>query len=248
WTFQLVLVSLIGIVILYQGRDRSLARFLICVALFPAIFLPLVSLRTPISTYYLLPIAPVFFLAAGVFLDHVFNLQWATRPRWLGAAAFTAMVLAAGVPTLISQYRNGRRFDFRGVAQWIQPRLTPRDVVYSDQPAALAHYLPGSDVRPLKYNTEPLMESLETVQREGTAALWVVAPAPAHAFRTTLKQGGLASWLWDHCQLRKTVGVGRVDFRQQYLQVYHCPPERPSDVSLIHPGNSAAQHALESHR
>ena len=248
WTFQLVLVSLIGLAILYQGRDRSLARFLICLALFPAVFLPLVSLRTPISTYYLLPIAPVFFLSAGVFLDHVFGLQWATRPRWLGAAAFTAMILAAGVPTLISQYRNGRRFDFRGVAQWIQPRLTPRDVVYSDQPAALAHYLPGSDVRPLKYNTEPLMESLATVQKEGTAALWVVAPAPAHAFRTSLKQGGLAGWLWDHCQLRNTVGVGRVDFRQQYLQVYHCPPERPSDVALLHPGHSAPQHALESHR
>jgi hypothetical protein len=226
-----------------------LARFLTSLALFPAIFLPLLSLRTPISTYYLLPIAPVFFFAAGVFLDHVFGLQWRTRPRWLGPAAVTAMILASGMPTLISQYRNGRRFDFRGVAVWLQPRLTPRDVIYSDQPAALGHYLPQSDVRPLKYNTAPLREVLGSLAKgSGRAALWVVAPAPAHAFRTNLREGGLANWLYDHCQLRNTVGVGRVDFRQQYLQVYHCPPEPPSDIALLHPGGFAAQQALESHR
>ncbi|HZN97787.1 MAG TPA: glycosyltransferase family 39 protein [Gemmatimonadales bacterium] len=249
WTFQLVLISLFGLAVLWQGRDRALARFLITLALFPALFLPLLSLRTPISTYYLVPIAPVFFFGAGVFLDHVFSLAWKLRPWWLGGAAMTAMILAAGTPTLLSQYRNGRRFDFRGVANWVQPRLTPRDVIYSDQPAALGHYLPGSDVRPLKYNTAPLTESLVSL-RQGAdgAALWVVAPAPAHAFRTNLEQGGLADWLYQHCQLRNIVGRGRLDFRQQYLQVYHCPPEPLSDVALLRPGHLPPQHPLEPHR
>jgi Dolichyl-phosphate-mannose-protein mannosyltransferase len=249
WTFQLVFTSLIGLALLYQGRDPLLARVLTSLALFPAIFLPVLSLRTPISTYYLMPIAPVFFYGAGVFLDHIFGLPWRMRPRWLGAAAVTAMILAAGMPTLISQYRNGRRFDFRGVADWLQPRLTSSDIIYSDQPAALAHYLPQSDVRPLKYNTVPLSESLASLQRaSGSAALWIVAPQPAHAFRTNLRQGGLAKWLYAHCQLRNTIGVGRVDFRQQYLQVYRCPPAQPSDVALLHSGHRAAQHALEAHR
>jgi hypothetical protein len=249
WTFQLVLTSLIGMAILFQGRDPLLARFLTSLALFPAIFLPLVSLRTPISTYYLLPIAPVFFLGAGVFLDYLFGLQWRVRPRWLAPAAVTAMIMAAGMPTLVSQYRNGRRFDIRGVAQWLQPRLTPRDVVYSDQPAAMTHYLPGTDVRPLKYNTSILTETLEELPKEGnSAALWVVAPAPAHAFRTDLREGGLANWLYDHCWLRNTIGRGRMDFRQQYLQVYHCAPGRSSNVALLQPGHPAAQHSLEAHR
>jgi hypothetical protein len=60
-------------------------------------------------------------------------------------------------------------------------------------------------------------------------ALWVVAPQPAHAFRTNLKAGGLADWLYGNCQLRNTVGRGRLDFRQQYLQVFRCPPSvRPT--------------------
>ena len=122
-------------------------------------------------------------------------------------------------------------------------------MIYSDQPAALAHYLPKSDVRPLKYNTAPLTESLITL-RQGTddAALWVVAPAPAHAFRTNLQQGGLAHWLYDHCRLRNIIGRGRLDFRQQYLQVYHCPPKPLSDVALLRPGDLPAQHPLEPHR
>jgi mannosyltransferase len=229
WTFQMVLASLLGIAVLWQGRDPFFARFLVSLALFPALFLLIVQLRTPISTYYLIPIAPVFFMGAGVFLDHVFGLQWRLRPAWLPAAAVTAMIVAAGAPTLVSQYRNGRRFDFKGVAGWLEPRLTSKDVVFSDQPVALAHYLPETQVERLRHDTGPLTESLRTLrssERRGT--LWVVAPAPAHAFRTNLRQGGLADWLYANCQLRNTVGVGRMDFRQQYLQVYQCPPEAPT--------------------
>ena len=62
------------------------------------------------------------------------------------------------------------------------------------------------------------------MRRAGGEALWVIAPAPAHAFRTNLRPGGLAEWLYTTCQMRNTFGRGRLDFRQQYLQVYRCPP------------------------
>jgi hypothetical protein len=113
----------------------------------------------------------------------------------------------------------------------------------------MRHYLPGTDVRPLKFNTSVLTETLNGLPKEGSsAALWVVAPAPAHAFRANLREGGLANWLYDHCRLRNTIGKGRMDFRQQYLQVYHCPPGLPSNVALLQPGHPAAQHSLEAHR
>jgi hypothetical protein len=189
------------------------------------VFLSLILFRTPVSTYYLLPAAPVFFMGAGIFLDRVFEVDWKLRPRWLLPATVVVLVLVPGAPTLISQYLNGRRFDFRGVAHWLQPRLTPGDVIFSDQPVALAHYLPGIDVQRLRHNTDPLRQSVRALyQSERGGALWIVAPAPAHAFRTNLKQGGLIRWIYDNCQLSNTVGRSRVDFRQQYLQVYRCPP------------------------
>jgi hypothetical protein len=185
--------------------------------------------RTPVSTFYLVPTLPVIFIGAGVFLDRLFEVDWKLRPQWLLPAIVTVVILAAGAPTLVSQYRNGRRFDFRGVAQWLNTRVAAGDVVFSDQPMVLAHYLPGRQVQKLR-QTGPLEQSLDSLnQSGGGGALWIVAPAPAHAFRTDLKQGGLARWMWDNCQLRNTVGEGRLDFRQQYLQVYRCPPQAPGD-------------------
>jgi hypothetical protein len=219
------LTGVLGIYLLWHTRDQLLARYLVSLALFPIVFLTLISIRTPVSTYYLLPTAPVFFMGAGFFLDRVSRVDWKLRPKWMLPALITFLVLLPGLPTLVSQYLNGRRYDFKSVARWLGPRLTPSDVVYSDQPVALAHYLPGVDVQRLRYNTAPLSKSVRMVQQSGGgASLWIVAPSPGHAFRTNLRAGGLGRWIYDNCQLSNSVGTGRVDFREQYLQVYRCPP------------------------
>ncbi len=218
----------VGLYLLWRERDRQLGAFLASLAIFPLAFIALISARTPVSTYYLLPTAPVFFLGAGLFLDRIWQMDWRTPPRWLVPATIMALFIVAGAPTLLSQYRNGRRFDFRGVAEWLSPHLSERDIVYSDQPMVLAHYLDGRDVRKLRPNPAPLQDAMEETRDAGGEALWVIAPAPAHAFRTNLKPGGLADWMYGNCQMRNTVGRGRLDFRQQYLQVYRCPPMPPA--------------------
>ena len=224
WTVPVMLVAPVGLYLLWQ-RDRTLATFLATLILFPLIFLALILLRTPVSTYYLLPAAPVLFIAAGVFLDRMLDVDWPIRPRWLVPAVIVLLILIPGTPTLVSQYLNGRKFDFKGVARWLEPQLKEGDVIYSDQPVALHHYLPETNVERLRYNIDPLEEAVRSVDELGRGgALWIVAPAPAHAFRTNLKQGGLIRWIYDNCQLSNTVGNSRVDFRQQYLQVYRCRP------------------------
>jgi hypothetical protein len=220
-----VLTSAAGIYLLWRQRDRTLAAFLVSVIVFPLAFVAVVSMRTPVSTFYLLPTAPAIYLGAGVFFDHLSRVDWKLRPQWLMPATLVVALIMTDAPTLVSQYRNGRRFDFRDVAQWLEPRLSPRDVIVSDQPMVLAHYLSETPVQKLRPDTAPLEQSLQGLQQGGDdAALWIVAPAPAHAFRTALKEGGLARWIYAKCQLRNTVGRGRLDFRQQYLQVFRCPP------------------------
>ena len=228
-TLPVVLGGAVGVYLLWQERDRTLGLFLASLGLFPLALIALVSARTPVSTYYLLPTAPVFFIGVGVFLDRVFQVDWNVRPRWLVPATILAVFIIAGAPTLVSQYRNGRRFDFRGVAQWLEPRLSQGDLVFSDQPMVLAHYLKGPPVQKLRQDPAPLREAVSELQRSGGEALWIVAPAPAHAFRTNLKPGGLAGWMYANCQMRNTIGRGRLDFRQQYLQVYRCPPALPTN-------------------
>ena len=223
-TFPLALAAIVGIYLLWRERDRTLGVYLASLVIFPLAFIALISLRTPASTFYLLPTAPVFFLGAGIFLDRLFATDWKLRPQWLMPVTITAIIVIAGLPTLVSQYRNGRRFDFRGVAHFLTPRLGPEDIVYSDQPMVLAHYLKGPSVEKLRHDPAPLGEALAELRRSGRGTLWIIAPAPAHALRTNLKQGGLAHWIYTNCQMRNTLGRGRLDYRQQYLQVFGCPP------------------------
>jgi mannosyltransferase len=231
-TLPLVMSAAGGMYLLWQQRERSLALFLFSLAIFPIAFLALLSLRTSVSAYYLLPSAPAFFIGAGVFLDRLLDVDGRLRPRWLLPAAVTVLIIATGAPTLLSDYRDGRRYDFRGAAHWLRSRVAPGDIIFSDQPMVLAHYLPPMQVQHLRHDPVPLMHSIRELRQPGRGGvLWIVAPAPSHAFRTNLRHHGLISWIYDNCQLRKTLGVGRVDFRQQYLQVYRCPPGVPEQTN-----------------
>jgi 4-amino-4-deoxy-L-arabinose transferase-like glycosyltransferase len=227
-TLPLVLAGILGIYLLWHSRERSLAALMTLMFILPLVVLEVLSFRTPVSTFYWLPTVPILFIGAGVFLDRLAGVDLGLRPRWLVSAVVMAMIIAAGAPTLISQYRDGRRWDFRGVARWLDGRILPDDVVFSDQFQTLGYYLPGRDVQRLRGDPTPLIESERALHQSGRGgSLWIVAPAPSHAFRTNPKLGSLNQWLYDNCQLRNTVGVGRVDFRQQYLQIYRCPPMAP---------------------
>ncbi len=223
-TPALVLAGILGVCILWQSRDRTLAKLLVYLICFHIGFIALVSIRTAVSTFYLVPAIPVLFIGAGVFLDRLIGTGSGIRPPWLLSAVVTTMILAAGLPTLISQYRDGQRWDFRGASEWLHSRLAAGDVIYSDQPQVVAHYLPDQQVYRLVADSVRLARAAQIVQERGGKALWIVSPAPSHAFRTNPRLNSLTTWIYDNCQLRSTIGVGRVDFRQNFLQVYRCPP------------------------
>jgi hypothetical protein len=227
-TVPIVLCAIAGIYLLWKGRDRSLAGLLASLAVFHVGFLTLLSLRTSVGQYYLLPAVPVFYFGAGIFIDQLFRLEVPWRPRWLLPALAVAMCVAAGAATLISDAWDGRRYDFRNSARWLAPRLQPADIVFSDQPMVLAHYLPQHPVRHLRPFLKFLTEAMSELRQSGRGgSLWIVAPAASHAHRPNLKQGGIINWIYDSCQLRNTIGVGRIDFRQNYLQIYQCPSLMP---------------------
>ena len=230
-SLALFLTGVLGIYLLWQSRDRSLALLLTCMFVFPIAFLVLLSFRTPVSTFYLVPTLPIMFIAAGVLLDHIAGVDWGLRPRWLVASVLTVLIIAAGAPTLISQYRDGRRYNFRGAAQWLQNKMAPGDVVISDQSEVTTHYLQGRRAERLVADPQLLSQ---TVQRlENGRSLWIIAPYSAHGgHRTNPRLGGLKSWIYDNCRLRHVVGVARLDFRVNELQIYQCSDQTGLKVAL----------------
>ena len=230
-SLALFLTGLLGLYVLWRGRDRSLALLLTCMFLFPIMFLVLLSFRTPVSTFYLVPTLPVMFIAAGLFLDHIAGLEWGLRPRWLVASLVTIMILAAGAPTLISHYRDGRRFDFRGAAQWLQDKIAPGDVIISDQSEVTTHYLHGRKADRLVADPQLLTRTVEGL--EDGRSLWIIAPYSARgSHRTNPRLGGLKSWIYDDCRLRHVLGVARLDFRVNELQIYQCSDGTRLKVAL----------------
>jgi mannosyltransferase len=224
-TLPVVLIGALGIYLLWRGRDRTLAVLLMCLGIFPVACILLLSLRTAVSTTYFVPTHAVFFVGAGLFLDRLADVDLDLRPRWLVSAAVTVLILLAGAPTLISQYRDGRRHDFRGAARWLDERLAPGDMVFSDQFRVMTYYLPKAPVLPLTADTGALGRSLRELQEsERRGRLWIVAPYTARGSRQTAANlSGLKRWIFNTCQLQNAVGVARLDFRVKELQIFRCP-------------------------
>ncbi len=224
-SLPVMLIGVLGIYILWQGRDRSLALLLACLFSFPTAFILLLSFRTAVSTTYLIPTMPIFFIAGGVFLDRLAHVGRELRPPWLIAAVVTAIVLLAGAPTLVSQYRDGRRNDFRRAAGWLDQRLGPRDVVLSDQVRTLSYYLQTTKPKGLVADSAQLTQSVRMLHDSGgTGTLWVVKPdAPQGGHRTNSGLSGLNAWIYQNCQLRNSIGIARLDFRHNELEIYRCP-------------------------
>lgn len=219
-TLPVVLSGLVGIYILWQARNRQLALLLACLFIVPVAFIVLLSFRTAVSTTYLVAAVPILFMGAGVFLDHLAAVDWGVRPRWLMLTTFIVIMLASSMPTLLSQYRDGRRADFRRVARYLNKRIGPGDVVYSDQYRTLGYYL-HLPVHQLGANPAPLMQSMGALQQSGAGTLWIVAPVQG-GVRSNRGYGRLKGWIYDNCRLLNVVGKPRLDFRRNEMQVYRC--------------------------
>jgi hypothetical protein len=229
-TVPVVLAGALGIYLLWQSQERPLARLLTCLFVLPVGFIVLLSFLTAVSTTYLIPAAPIPFIGVGVFLDHIATVTSDSRPRHLIPITVVVIMLVAGAPTLVSQYRDGRRFDFRGAAQWLEPRLGPEDVVFSDQFWTMRHYLRKAEAQRLAADPDLLQQTLERLKQSGSGArLWIVAPYSARGgHRTTANLGRFKEWIYHTCQLRHVVGVARLDYRVNELQIFECPSAPPA--------------------
>jgi len=233
-TLPLVLSGLAGIYVLWRQGPRELALLLACVFIFPWAFIILVSLTASAGLAYLLPSVPALFIGGGVFLNKLSSMVWVPLPRWLVPATVVAFVVAPNIPTILSQYRDGRRADLRGVARWLAPQLGPGDLIRSDQWRTLTHYLPGGRVENLTGDVEPLEDAFGRIRSSGgRGVLWIVSPVSG-GMRSNPRMRTFKQWVYDHCRLRETFGVPRLDFRQNGLQVYRCaesPSPEPSATS-----------------
>jgi len=130
---------------------------------------------------------------------------------WLGAATIF------NLPSLVSHYQDGSRFDFRAPAQHVSKNWQPGDRVASASPRLLKHYAAeGIDPIGLK-GTDPVPR-LEKLARE-QGRLWIVFPSPRGGMPESLQK-----WLGKHCQKRLIVCKKRFDYYENVTEVYLFEP------------------------
>lgn len=222
----LIVLAMAGLLDLWRAGHRSLATFLGAVAGFPVIALVTLSHWMPVYTGYLFVAAPPLFLAAGAFLDRVAAKGSDGAGRRLVAGTCLLLVLAAGAPPLLSQYRDGGRPDFRGAARHLHARVRTGDGVVSREATLISHYLPGVPVAELVLEPTVLDDALQDTRERHGAALWLVAVIARRGGFGDRTLAGAAEWIWTRCRVSAVLAVSRLDYKYNELQVYRCSTAR----------------------
>jgi hypothetical protein len=230
-SLEMSVLGFAGIVWLWWNRERSLAVLMAGAVAVPCVALFGLSYVTAVSTAYLFATAPFFFVGAGVFLDRLAASIGAPRNR-LAVGPVLVVLLVAAAPGLVSHYRDGSREDYRAAAAFLEPRVDAADLVVSDEVHSLEHYLQRTDVVQLERD-EAFLEARRS-DLSSHEHLWlVVRTSRRGGFRAhKLGLGKAARWIYANCRIRSTLGVNRLDFRHNELQLYRCSPRaRPGSTS-----------------
>lgn len=190
--------------------------------------------RIAVSTSYLFGIAP-FFLFAAAWLIAGEREKRAERPGWILASAVALAAASANLVGVASHFRDGGRLPYRQATEALVELQGGSPRVVAEGPAYLTFYAPDAKVAVLPHDST----SLDSLVRNRNFE-WVLAPRVARAgFGYYQGQfGTVYSWLDLHCRPYRTFGSPRLDFRENYLELYRCPGDRLAAGSPIGSGSS----------
>ena len=221
------LAAAAGIALLWLEGRRSLAALLVTVTALPVVLLAVLGSYVWVLPRYLFGTLPFALLASGALVDRVtVAIEGRTRGAVVGGTLLL-LVVATGLPGLVSHYLDGGRPDYRAVASYVGERAGPTDLALTDRTTDLAHYAEELEVRYLIRNPVRVEEAWrEAGGREPAGALWVVPYVKSQGGVGIRGLGRAEAWVRDHCRYRTRIGSPRIDHQRNWLEVWRCePPE-----------------------
>lgn len=209
------LVAAVGALLLWGRRTPDAWLWLSAATLWAltAALLPRVMVYHPA---YVFPLATAVLVLAGVATGKIFELLWSVQPA--AAAAWLAIVPLVSLPSTLSHYRDGSRYDHRTAARYLVGQVRPGECVAAVAPSLVHHYAPEFP-RPIGIAAD----SVGDVEKLATAnsPLWIVLPCSRGGAANELR-----TWLDAHAQRMFPARVPRFDYFDYSVEVYRCAAPR----------------------
>jgi hypothetical protein len=167
---------------------------------------------------YVFPLALGVLVLAGRAIAQIYDSLRIQNPA--AAYAWLGLAVAMNLPSLVSHFSDGSRYDFRTPARHIVAHWQPGDRIASPSPRLLKHYL-GHDLEPIGVKgTNPLPRIQRLTDEPGR--LWIVVPSSRDG-----KPENLRRWLGTHCSQQMALCRKRFDYYEYVIEVYlYDPPPR----------------------
>jgi hypothetical protein len=215
--WPVVLLALLGAVSAVKRRGEQDGYWLTWATLWAAVtlLLPFVVQYHP---GYVFPLTLAVLVLAGRAIALVYeNLR---TQNALAAAAWLGLAALLNLPGVVSHYRDGSRYDFRGSAEYVNAHWQPGDRVATASPTLLKHYL-ADGIEPVVFKgTNPLPRLREFAR--GPGRLWIVFPSSRAG-----KPEALRDWLGKHCAQHLVLCQKRFDYYEYVTEVFLYEPSDP---------------------
>ncbi len=191
----------------WWGSSAIIISVVFLVALFVG------SVYRDVYAYYVTALLPLWFLLIGAALYRLEN-----ELSRIVAAGIVILLIASVTPSIVSNLRDGTRFDYRPAYDYIQEH-GHEDPVFGTPRAAAKYYAPDLDFHELTMRPDQLQQSYDSHE-----SIWVIASYRRYGFLND-PSGSIERWLWDHCKIAHKYEKVRFDFRRYAAHLHVCSKE-----------------------
>jgi hypothetical protein len=186
----------------------------------------------PFHPGYLFPFAIPAFVLAGYGMAKLYEMLL-PQGRLLAATVAVAFCFL-DLPSVVSYYRDGSRYDYRAAALHIEKNFRLGDRVAAVSPGLLAYYA-GSCNGALSLPPAPLAELEKLETKSADARWWLVLPIGRSG-----KDELLRTWLARHCSEELVIQRPRLDYYDYRVEVFlYRPAAFPATMAVTRKNTSA---------
>lgn len=171
----------------------------------------------PFRPDYIFPCILAIFLLSARALANISQKIQESEP-WYGRA-FVFFFLLTAMPSFISYYQDGYRFDFRTAGKFIAENRKEEDRVASGMAALLQHYLPGPPMQ-VEEAYEFFHGRQEGLKLDGKR-IWVVLAVGREGLPPNTDR-----WLWENGVRVKRIQKKRFDYHLHSTEIYLIQPKQ----------------------